>query len=54
MLTGDRKEVGEAVAKEIGIDTVYTELLPDGKVAKVEELLKQNQKKENLPLLEMA
>jgi Cd2+/Zn2+-exporting ATPase len=41
MLTGDRKEVGEAVAKEIGIDKVYTELLPDGKVEKVEELLKQ-------------
>ena len=41
MLTGDRKEVGEAVAKEIGIDKVYTELLPDGKVEKVEELLKE-------------
>ena len=40
MLTGDKKEVGEAVAKEIGINTVYTELLPDKKVAKVEELLK--------------
>ena len=40
MLTGDRKEVGEAVAKEIGLDKVYTELLPDGKVEKVEELLK--------------
>ena len=41
MLTGDRKEVGEAIAKEIGIDKVYTELLPDGKVEKVEELLKE-------------
>ena len=41
MLTGDRKKVGEAVAKEIGIDKVYTELLPDGKVEKVEELAKQ-------------
>ena len=40
MLTGDRKEVGESVAKEIGLDKVYTELLPDGKVEKVEELLK--------------
>lgn len=39
MLTGDRKAVGEAVAKEIGIDEVYTELLPAGKVEKVEELL---------------
>lgn len=40
MLTGDRKNIGEAVAKEVGIDKVYTELLPDGKVEKVEELLK--------------
>ena len=48
MLTGDRKEVGEAVAKEIGINTVYTELLPDKKVAKVEELLKTKSEKEKL------
>ena len=48
MLTGDRKEVGEAVAKEIGIDTVYTELLPDGKVAKVDELLKTKSEKGKL------
>ena len=40
MLTGDRKNIGEAVAKEVGIDKVYTELLPEGKVEKVEELLK--------------
>ena len=48
MLTGDRKEVGEAVAKEIGLDKVYTELLPDGKVAKVEELLKTKSEKGKL------
>ena len=41
MLTGDKKEVGEDVAKKLGIDKVYTELLPDGKVKKVEELIKQ-------------
>ena len=41
MLTGDKKEVGENVAKKLGIDKVYTELLPDGKVKKVEELIKQ-------------
>ena len=41
MLTGDRKNVGESVAKKLGMDQVYTELLPDGKVEKVEELLKQ-------------
>ena len=40
MLTGDKKDVGENVAKQIGIDKVYTELLPDGKVQKVQELLK--------------
>ncbi len=38
MLTGDRKLTGETVAKTIGIDEVHTELLPDGKVALVEEL----------------
>ena len=48
MLTGDRKEVGEAVAKEIGLDKVYTELLPAGKVAKVEELLKTKSEKGKL------
>lgn len=39
MLTGDKKEVGEAVASRLGLDEVHAELLPDGKVAKVEELL---------------
>ncbi len=39
MLTGDKKEVGEKVAKEIGMDVVYSELLPSDKVEKVEELL---------------
>ena len=48
MLTGDQKNVGESVAKELGIDKVYTELLPDGKVEKVEELLKQKTEKGKL------
>ena len=39
MLTGDRKAVGEAVGKELGLDHVYTDLLPQDKVEKVEELL---------------
>lgn len=39
MLTGDKREVAEAVAKEIGIDTFCAELLPSDKVSKVEELL---------------
>ena len=48
MLTGDRKDVAENVAKQIGIDKVYTELLPDGKVKKVEELLKNKSEKGKL------
>ena len=48
MLTGDRKNIGEAVAKELGIDKVYAELLPDGKVEKVEELLKTKSPKGKL------
>jgi Zn2+/Cd2+-exporting ATPase len=41
MLTGDSKAVGEKVAAQLGLDEVYTELLPADKVAKVEELLLQ-------------
>ena len=48
MLTGDKKEVGESVSKELRIDKVYTELLPDGKVEKVEELLKEKSEKGKL------
>ena len=39
MLTGDRKAVGEAVGQELGLDYVYTDLLPQEKVEKVEALL---------------
>ncbi len=48
MLTGDRKEVGEAVAKEIGLAGVYTELLPGDKVDKVEMLLEPLDEKRKL------
>ncbi len=48
MLTGDKKNVGESVAKKLGLDKVYTELLPDGKVEKVESLLKEKSKKGKL------
>ncbi len=48
MLTGDRKDVGESVAKQLGLDKVYTELLPDEKVAKVESLLKEKSEKGKL------
>lgn len=40
MLTGDRKLVGESVAKELGITQVYTELLPNEKAEKLEEIMK--------------
>ena len=43
MLTGDRKQVGEEVAKKLNIDNVCTELLPTDKVEKLQELL--NEKK---------
>lgn len=48
MLTGDKKSVGEDVANKLGINTIYTELLPDEKVDKVEELLKQKSNKGKL------
>jgi len=48
MLTGDAKSVGEKVAKELGLDKVYTELLPGDKVDKVEELLAQKSAKGKL------
>lgn len=42
MLTGDIKEVADVVAKELGIDYAYSELLPQDKVEKVEEVLDEN------------
>ena len=48
MLTGDKKEVGEAVAARLGLDEVHAELLPGDKVAKVEELLAQQTGKHRL------
>ncbi len=48
MLTGDRKEVAEAVAKELGLDEVHAELLPGDKVSQVERLLREKQEKSRL------
>lgn len=48
MLTGDAKAVAEQVAGSLGIDTVYSELLPGDKVTKVEELLSSIPKKAKL------
>lgn len=48
MLTGDAKEVADAVAKELGIDQVRSELLPADKVQNVEELFMENKGNGNL------
>ena len=48
MLTGDARKVADQVASELGLDSVYSELLPEDKVNKVEELLKS--KPENAKL----
>jgi Cu2+-exporting ATPase len=44
MLTGDANAVAEAVARELGIDTVFAQVPPEGKAAKIEELQRQGKK----------
>ncbi len=51
MLTGDRKQTAETVARQIGADQVCAELLPDGKVQKVEELLSHVPKGKSLAFI---
>ena len=48
MLTGDAKRVAEQVAGSLGLDEVYSDLLPSDKVSKVEELLRIKSKKDKL------
>lgn len=48
MLTGDADKVAQQVGKQLGIDEVYSELLPGDKVQKVEQLLKNKAEKEKL------
>ena len=48
MLTGDAKAVAQSVSDELNIDEVYSELLPAGKVEKVEELLESKPKSAKL------
>ncbi|MCR5755151.1 MAG: cadmium-translocating P-type ATPase [Acetatifactor sp.] len=48
MLTGDSRQVAESVARTLGLDDVYSELLPADKVAKVEELLSKKESKKQL------
>lgn len=48
MLTGDIKAVGEKIGKDLGLDEVYSELLPDQKVEKLEELEQQKGRKSKI------
>ena len=48
LLTGDAKDVGEAVAQELGLDEAYTQLLPGDKVERVEALLQETSPKGKL------
>ena len=51
MLTGDSKRVADQVAEELGIQEVYSELLPADKVSRVEELLNQKSEKDKLAVV---
>lgn len=48
MLTGDKESTSKAIANKLEIDEVYAELLPDGKVEKIENLMKEKQAKGNI------
>ena len=48
MLTGDKESTSKAIANKLEIDEVYAELLPDGKVEKIEDLMKEKQAKGNI------
>ena len=54
MLTGDKKEIGEYVANKIGIDEVYTQLLPIDKVKQSKRINKNKIRKGKLVFVEMA
>jgi Cu2+-exporting ATPase len=44
MLTGDAKAVADAVARDLGIDTVFAEVLPEDKARKIQELKARGQR----------
>nr|WP_099222646.1 heavy metal translocating P-type ATPase [Listeria costaricensis] len=48
MLTGDNARVGQAVAQELGVDAVYSELLPQDKVAQIEQLIEAKDAREKV------
>ena len=54
MLTGDNEKVANKIASELGIDKVYSNLLPNEKVDRLEEIFKNKSEKEKLHLLEMV
>lgn len=48
MLTGDKREIAKDVARKLELKAVYSELLPDGKVEKLEEIIKYNENKKGV------
>ena len=48
MLTGDKNEIANSIANELGIDKVYSELLPQDKVDKLERILKEQKDEEKV------
>jgi Cd2+/Zn2+-exporting ATPase len=46
MFTGDSKEIAERVARKLGLDEYFAELLPQEKVEKIEELMRERKKKD--------
>ena len=48
MLTGDKKEIAQDVARKLELKAVYSDLLPDGKVEKLEEIIKYNENKKGV------
>ncbi|EME3439788.1 cadmium-translocating P-type ATPase [Enterococcus faecium] len=45
MLTGDSKKIADHIGKQVGVDKIYSELLPEDKVQRLEEILQSNNKK---------
>ncbi|EME5380558.1 cadmium-translocating P-type ATPase [Enterococcus faecium] len=45
MLTGDSKKIADHIGKQVGVDKIYSELLPEDKVQRLEEILQRNNKK---------
>ena len=45
MLTGDSKKIADHIGKQVGVDKIYSELLPEDKVQRLEEILQRSNKK---------